>query len=106
MRCDHKKQVKKLTEKDTPAKVVLNKVEKPKDEVVKVDLQKEDKTETILTEDYWQCPHCGTDNHLFMNIPKGYLKSYRTIEVCCTNEQCFKPFSYEHKYDKETETFI
>ena len=42
-----KKQVKKLTEKDTPAKVVLNKVEKPKDEVIKVDLQKEDKTEKV-----------------------------------------------------------
>tara|TARA_R110002124_G_scaffold246627_1_gene411723 strand:- start:956 stop:2038 length:1083 start_codon:yes stop_codon:yes gene_type:complete len=42
-----KKQVKKLTEKDTPVKVVFNKVEKPKDEVIKVDLQKEDKTEKV-----------------------------------------------------------
>ena len=42
-----KKQVKKLTQKDTPAKVVLNKVEKPKDEVIKVDLQKEDKIEKV-----------------------------------------------------------
>jgi len=42
-----KKQVKKLTEKDTPVKVVFNKVEKPKDEVIKVDLKKEDKTEKV-----------------------------------------------------------
>ena len=45
-----KKQVKKLTKKDIPVKVVLDKVEKPEDEVTKVDLQKENKTEEATKE--------------------------------------------------------
>tara|TARA_R110002124_G_scaffold2986_1_gene20416 strand:- start:140 stop:1225 length:1086 start_codon:yes stop_codon:yes gene_type:complete len=42
-----KKQVKKLTKKDTPIKIEFNKTEKAEKEITKVNLQKEDKTEKV-----------------------------------------------------------
>lgn len=52
-------------------------------------------TELIDTE--WTCPHCGEANHLYMNIPKGYLKCYPRITIMC--DQCFKDHIYELKHD-------
>ena len=45
-----KKQVKKLTQKDTPIKIEFNKTEKAEKEITKVNLQKEDKTEKKIKE--------------------------------------------------------
>ena len=45
-----KKQVKKLTKKDTPIKIEFNKTEKAENKATKLNLQKENKTEDVIVE--------------------------------------------------------